>query len=188
VSRSDSCVDRIGNTFGARTVCVLVAFLAASGASSQQVSSPDTAAHAPDVTLPSTKPGELVGDLLKLCEIPQLDQIAQWFTLNSPEEAAARGVPVSIAHDLVDKCGFNGGLRAQKVMNSDASAISVVVSGPKTNIWYSLGVRTNAGKIVHLGIQPATPAEDSLPKDLSDAAIAGRSGGIRPFVTGSSRL
>jgi CubicO group peptidase (beta-lactamase class C family) len=171
MSRSDSRVDHLGYV-GAQTVCVLIALLATSGARSQQVSIPDTPAHLQDVTLPSTKPGELLGELLKLCEVPQLDQITQWLTVNSPEEVVARGVLGFVAHDLVEKCGFNGGLGAQKIMNSSASAISVVGTGRKTNIWYNLVLETTSdGKIAGMWSQPGKPEEDSLPKDLSNAAI-----------------
>ncbi len=144
-----------------RTAFVLVALLATSPTRPQEA-----------VPLSGTKPGELAGQLLKLCEAPQLDEVTKWLTGNSPPDVVARGVVGFVAHNLVDRCGFNGGVRAQKVMNSTASDLSVVVIGRKTDIWYSLSLRTNSdGKIVWVGFQPATPEEDSLPKDLSDAAI-----------------
>jgi hypothetical protein len=106
------------------------------------------AACAQDVTLPSTKPGQLVGALLKMCEVPRLDELTKWVTDNSPADFVARGLPGLIANDLLHTCATNGGFHAQKLGESDASAIALVVTGRKTNIWYTLGLRTNGdGKI-----------------------------------------
>jgi CubicO group peptidase (beta-lactamase class C family) len=143
-------------------------------------------AFAQEVTLPSPRPAQLVGELLEMCEEPQIAEVTEWLTANSPKEVVARGIPGFVAHDLVEQCGINGGLRKYRLNNSGAGAISILVVGKKTNIWYDLLLRTSSdGKIVGVGIQPTIPAEDSLPKDLSDVAIEDE---LRHTVSQLSRL
>jgi CubicO group peptidase (beta-lactamase class C family) len=140
---------------------VLAAFMAAPAARSQQ-----------GLPLPGTKPGELVGELLKLCDTPRVDEITTWLMANEARSIVAGGAVGFVAHSIADGCMFDGGLRPQRVIGSDPNAITVLVSGKKTNVWYRLTLATSTdGKIVRRGQQATVPPEDYLPKDLSDAAI-----------------
>ena len=126
----------------------------------------------PGAPLPSTKPGELAGQFLKLCDAPQLGAITHWLTVNSAPELAASGRIGPIAYNTYHECTFAGGLRLKTTVESDPSSITVVLIGKKTNIWYRLTLNTNTeGKVAGVGYRPTVPPEGSLPKDLSDSAI-----------------
>jgi CubicO group peptidase (beta-lactamase class C family) len=128
-------------------------------------------AYAQSPVLPDTPPARLAGELLKLCEAPQIDVITQWLKDHM-------GVPVPpaflefAAHDIVLRCGLDGGWRVQAVGNSSAGDLQMDLVGQKSGISYRMRIgATPEGKILGLGTQPAVPAEGSIPKDLSDAAI-----------------
>lgn len=168
-STCQSRISRVG-FLTSRTALVLCTVLAASTGHSQQ-----------SVTLPSTKPGELVGQLLKLCAIPQLGAITEWLTVNSPHEVVARGEMGFVARGIFNECTFAGGLRPETTTESDPSAIAILLRGAKTNIRYRLTLKASAaGKITNIGYLPTVPPEESLPKNLSDSAIRND---LRHFVS-----
>ena len=156
----------------ARAAFAVLALLGTSEAVPQQVALPGGPAQPQNITLPTTKPGQLIGELLELCETPQLDAMTHWFTTNFPDDAVSRGAPGGIAHDFVGRCSTDGVLLTEKVNKSEPSYVSLTVLGEKSNIWYTLALVTNSdGKITWTGIEPAIPAEGALPRTLSDAAI-----------------
>jgi invasion protein IalB len=52
--------------------------------------SPASSALVQDAALPATKAGRLVGDWLKLCSAPNLEQLTNWLAENLSEEATKR--------------------------------------------------------------------------------------------------
>lgn len=129
-------------------------------------------ASAQTAVLPNTKPGQLVGQWLKLCEAPNLEQLVSWLSSNL-SEAALKRVPVEDrAHDDFEDCTNNGGLRLMAVSKSDPSAISVLVMGSKSELWFTRLLEVNdAGHIDRGRTNSTAPPEETLPKDLSDAAV-----------------
>jgi len=127
---------------------------------------------AQSVALPSTKPGQLVGQWMKLCRTPSLDQITKWLTANLSEVAAKRVPAQDRAHDDFELCASNGGFRLMEINKSEPNAISLALVGVKSDIWFEKRFGVNgAGQLDRAGLNPATPPEGRLPKDFSDAAI-----------------
>jgi CubicO group peptidase (beta-lactamase class C family) len=129
-------------------------------------------ASAQTAVLPETKPGQLVGQWLNLCDAPNLEQLVSWLSSNL-SEAALKRVPVEDrAHDDFEDCTNNGGLRLMAVSKSDPSAISLLVMGSKSELWFTRLLDVNdAGQINRARTNSTAPPEETQPKDLSDAAI-----------------
>jgi len=123
--------------------------------------------------LPSTKPGQLVGEWLKLCQAPDLDAMTKWHAANLSDEAAKRFPASARAQEDGEICGSNGGFRMASVTKSDPNMITIVMVGMKSDAWFEMIFEADAsGKLNGVGLQPTTPAELALPKDLSDATVS----------------
>jgi CubicO group peptidase (beta-lactamase class C family) len=121
--------------------------------------------------LPDTPPARLAGELLKLCEAPQLHAITQWLRDHMGQQVPP-GFLEFAGHDIFLGCRLDGGWRVQAVGSSSADALQMDIVGRKSGISYRMRIRaTPEGKILGLGSSPAVPPEDSIPQDLSDAAI-----------------
>ena len=131
-----------------------------------------SAAHSREsVTLPGTRPGELIGRMLKLCAAPQLDAITRWLTVNSSPSMGHERIGL-IADGIFGECAPDGGLRARGIVASSPDAITVLLSGRKIDLWSHLVLSVNAaGKIAGIEYQMTAPPADSLPKPLTDSAI-----------------
>ena len=123
--------------------------------------------------LPSTRAGQLVGEWMKLCRAASLDQITQWLTANLSDAGAKRISVKHRARDDFELCASNGGFRAMKVNNTEPNTISLVLVGLKSDIWLEKRLEVNdAGQLDRASLSPTAPLEETLPKILSDAAIA----------------
>ena len=70
-------------------------------------------------------------------------------------------------------CTVNGGLRVTEIKQSDAGSVSLLMVSSKSDVWFTLSMATgDGGKLDHAFIEPTTPPESTMPKDLSDAVIA----------------
>lgn len=131
-------------------------------------------AYAQGAALPDTQPGHRVGELLKLCEAPQAEQITQWLKDHISAQIAAHANLGFVGQDLARRCQVNGGFDFQAITTSNATTLTFDITARKIPVSYRWLLATTAnGKIVGLPApQPTPPPEASLPKDLSDAAIA----------------
>jgi CubicO group peptidase (beta-lactamase class C family) len=131
-------------------------------------------ASAQNIELPSTKPGRLVGQWLKLCDMPNPKHIAAWFTENISAEAAKSQSAQALAQDNFDLCACNGGFRVVEVKSSDdPNVLSLLVTGTKSDLWFTFTLAANvSGKVDQFSVNPATPPESAMPRDLSDAAVS----------------
>src|SRR3954463_10086440 len=135
---------------------------------------PQLVSARPEMALPTTQSGQFIREWLKQCQAPDVEQMTKWLTTHFSDEAAKRGGGFGqvTTQNSAEVCNTNGGFRIDAVQDSDPSSVSLVVVGSKSNIWFDLTLATDtAGKIAGLYIEPTTPAESSLPKDLSDASI-----------------
>ena len=135
---------------------------------------PQSVSARPEVVLPATQSGQFIREWLKQCQAPNVEQMTKWLTINFSDKAAKRvgGIGQVTTQNSAEICNTNGGFRIDAVHDSNLSRVSLVVVGSKSDIWFDLTLATDtAGKIAGLYIQPTTPAESSLPKDLSDASI-----------------
>jgi CubicO group peptidase (beta-lactamase class C family) len=121
--------------------------------------------------LPDSPAARLAGELLKLCEAPQRKAITQWLIDH-------HHLPVPPSWDELDgrdialRCGLDGGWRLQAARTSCDGELQMRVVGRKSGISYRMDIAaTPEGKMRWLFNVPAVPAEDSIPKDLSDGAI-----------------
>jgi CubicO group peptidase (beta-lactamase class C family) len=132
-------------------------------------------ASAQSVTLPDTKAGELAQGWLKVCQTRDFKQIRAWTVAHLSVEAA-KHVPVDeVTHEDVKMCSIDGGYRIAEIAKSEADAISLLMVGLKSGIWYFMQFNADSsGKIENVGYWPAMPSESSMPKDLGDTAIATR--------------
>ncbi|MFL6604018.1 MAG: serine hydrolase domain-containing protein [Steroidobacteraceae bacterium] len=127
----------------------------------------------PATQMPSTKPGQLMADWMKLCGAPNLQQMTGWVTANLSEAALTREPANSQARWYREFCTINGGLRVTEVSQPAANSISLLMVSSKSRLWFNMELTANdAGKLDQASISPTTPAESALPKDLSDAVIA----------------
>jgi CubicO group peptidase (beta-lactamase class C family) len=122
--------------------------------------------------LPSTKAGQFVGEWIKLCQAPDLDQLTKWQSANLSDAGAKDEPAQDRAHEDLELCTLNGGFRVVAVTQSDPNAISVALVGLKSDIWFKQRLAVDGtGKLDEATLFPTAPAESALPKDLSDAAI-----------------
>lgn len=133
------------------------------------------AAIAQSATLPGTKPGILLGQFLKLCQGKDGDSLAAWYTRNSTTQAALgrAGWQGSLTGENgAEVCRANGGLHVESISKSAPDAVSAVVEGPNSGIWYDLTLATDgSGKLAGVQMMPTAPFENTLPKDLSDTSV-----------------
>jgi CubicO group peptidase (beta-lactamase class C family) len=126
------------------------------------------------VKLPETLPGKLMGEWFNLCSAPKLDQLKKWDGEHYSEEVF-KFIPADrIASDDVKECTESGGYRVVEVIDSKPDHIRALVVANKTGLWlnYVLALDKNKSeRIEGFGGGPAAPPENTLPKDLSDAAI-----------------
>jgi CubicO group peptidase (beta-lactamase class C family) len=122
--------------------------------------------------LPGTKAGQLVGEWIKLCQAPDLDQMTKWQSANLSDAGAKDDPAQDRAHEDFELCALNGGFRIAAVTQSNPNAISLALVGLKSNIWLKQRLAVNGtGKLEEVSLLPMAPVEGALPKDLSDAAI-----------------
>lgn len=127
------------------------------------------------IPLPDTNAGKLAQGWLKACQTKDPKQIRAW-TIAQLSAEAAKNVPIDdIAHEDAKRCSIDGGYRIAEIAKSDTGAISFLMVGLKSGIWYAVQFNADSsGKIENVGYWPATPPESSMPKDLGDTAIATR--------------
>lgn len=132
-------------------------------------------AYAQGAALPDTQPGHRVGELLKLCEAPQADQLTGWLKDHVSAAIAAHANLGFAGQMLARTCQINGGFDLQAITSLNATTLTFEITARKIPVSYRWLLATNTdGKIVGLPLplQPDLPPEASLPKDLSDGAIA----------------
>lgn len=123
--------------------------------------------------LPTTKAGKLLGEWMALCQAPKLEQLTKWMALNLSEQAAKRFPVQARAQQDFEFCSSNGGLRVVEVLQSAPDAVTLLAVGLKTDIWFQVRVAVDdAGKLDRAGNLPTAPAESTMPRNLSDAALA----------------
>jgi hypothetical protein len=123
--------------------------------------------------LPSTKAGQLISNWMKVCAAPTLKQLRQWTADNLSPGNIGRMSADDQAQWYFDFCAASGGLRVTEIKQSDARSVSLVMVSSKSDVWFTLSMETDdGGKLDQAFIEPTTPPESTMPKDLSDAAIA----------------
>jgi CubicO group peptidase (beta-lactamase class C family) len=122
--------------------------------------------------LPSTKAGQTVGEWIKLCRAPNLDQMTNWQSAKLSDAGAKDEPAQDRAHEDFELCTLNGGFRVAAVTQSDPNTISLALVGLRSGIWFKQWlVVDGTGTLEEASRFPMAPAESTLPKDLSDAAI-----------------
>jgi CubicO group peptidase (beta-lactamase class C family) len=123
--------------------------------------------------LPDTQAGRLVGDWMNVCQAQNLARLTEWLTANLSEQAAKRASAQDRAREDLGLCETNGGFRLAGITNAEPNAISVLLVGLKSGIWFEdRFVVNDAGKLDRARPIPTVPAESTLPKDLSDGSVA----------------
>ena len=122
--------------------------------------------------MPTSKAGQLAGEWLKLCQAPDQAQMTRWLKANISDEVASRTPPSDRLTDF-NACTVNGGFRVVDVKEPKPNAISLTLVGLKSDLWFEERVVVNdAGKMDRVTLRLTNPTEATLPKNLSDAAIA----------------
>ena len=125
--------------------------------------------HAQSPTPPDAPPGQLAAELLNFCEAPQLDALTQWLKQHSAPTVPPAAIDF-VGRDITERCGLDGGWRLQAV-TSGPGPLQLSLVGRKSGIAYQMRLATTPdGKLVGIGLQPSIPTEESIAKDLSDAA------------------
>jgi CubicO group peptidase (beta-lactamase class C family) len=133
----------------------------------------ETATQPLRAVLPSTKTGHLITDWMKVCASPTLKELRRWTADNLSPENIKRMTTDDQAQWYLEFCTANGGLRVTEIKQSDARSISLGMVSSKSDVWFTLAMATDdGGKLDQAFIEPTTPPEPTMPKDLSDAAIA----------------
>jgi CubicO group peptidase (beta-lactamase class C family) len=135
-------------------------------------------AQTSNIKLPDTPPGKLMTEWLALCATPKLDQLTRWSAEQYSQQVFKFISADKIAGDDVKDCTETGGYRAVEVAYSRPDRIKVLVVTNKTDVWFNLNLVLDPKEQDKIGgfglvLVPATPPESVLPKDLSDAALAG---------------
>ena len=133
----------------------------------------DAAIRTVDAVIPNTRAGRLVASWSQLCNKPRLSQLRQWTADNlSPKNLAMMNADDQ-AQWYFEYCSINAGLRLAEVNASDLDSISLLMVSSKSDVWFSMSMVTDEnGKLDRAFIEPTTPPESTMPKDLSDAIIA----------------
>ena len=132
-----------------------------------------TLASVAQPTLPQSKPGQYFDGWLKACSSGDLAQMTKWMTDSLSERALQRDPAENRAKDDIAECTQSGGYRLVEIQKSDEKSIEGIVVGQKMNDYNRLMYALNEqGKIDRGIFFPANPPEATLPKDLSDAALA----------------
>ena len=156
-------------------ICVVVVLVSALGASSGWSGTELTTA------IPTTKSGQMARDWLKLCAVPAIGTMTKWAAENFSEAALKREPAEDQAREFVEFCKINGDLRVTEVTEPKPATVTLQLFGAESGMWYKMELTTNdSGKLNQEGnlpsnlaaILPINPPESSLPKELSDAALA----------------
>ena len=144
-------------------ILMFVAYATAADATARQLAA----------VLPSTKAGLLIDDWMKFCAAPTLAQLRTWTADNLSPENIGRMSADDQAQWYFEFCAVNGRMRVTEIKHSDARSISIVMVSSKSDVWFNMSLAIDdSGKLDQAFIEPATPPESTMPKDLSDAAIA----------------
>jgi CubicO group peptidase (beta-lactamase class C family) len=136
------------------------------------VSQRATAASA-SVDLPATIAGQLLHEWITQCPSSNLEQMTKWALAHTSVAFAKYQPPPDQARRHADFCAANGRLRVVEVTRSDANSVAAVLVASKSGTWFDMALTTDeSGKLQRTRIAPTPPAESTLPKDLSDAAVA----------------
>ena len=147
----------------AAVILIFINFTAAAGAATRQVVA----------ELPSTRAGQLIGDWMKVCAAPTLTQLRGWTADNLSAGNIGRMNADDQAQWYFEFCAVNGRLRLSEITHSDSRSVSLVLVSLKSDVWFNMSiVIDDSGKLDQAFIEPTTPPESTMPKDLSDAAIA----------------
>ena len=140
----------------------------------------DSIAQSSAIKMPDTTPGKLIGEWLAMCSAPNLEQFTKWNNEHTSSKVFKFVSAEKIAeHDFKD-CTDSGGYRAIEVADSKPDSIRLLVKADKTGAYSNLGLALSGkdedakdlGKIIRFGGGPAAPPESTLPKDLTDTALA----------------
>jgi len=124
------------------------------------------------ISLPDTKPGQLLSQFSKLCDSPDQAQFRAWAESNLSPEGLQRIGADNFAKDSVSECSSTGGYKLLTVVNSTPEEIAVLALARKPNVYFNFRMAVGPdGKVRGIGSMPTLPPESSLPKDLSDQAI-----------------
>jgi CubicO group peptidase (beta-lactamase class C family) len=133
-------------------------------------------AQTPLIKLPETTPGKLITEWLAMCGAPNVEQFTSWSIAHYAEQVFKFVPADKIAQDDMKDCTESGGYRAVEVTDSKPDQIRLLVVSNKTDAWFYFNMVFDPkehDKIGGFGASPAAPPENVLPKDLSDAALAG---------------
>jgi CubicO group peptidase (beta-lactamase class C family) len=125
------------------------------------------------VSLPSTTAGQLVNSWMNACNTATLERLRQWSADNLSSENIGRMNADDQAQWYFEFCSTNRGLRVAEIKQSDARSVSLVMVSSKSDVWFDVSMAADdRGKLDQAFIEPTTPDESTMPKDLGDAAIA----------------
>jgi CubicO group peptidase (beta-lactamase class C family) len=123
--------------------------------------------------LPRTEAGQLISDWMKVCAAPTLKQLRRWTANHLSSANIGRMSADDQAQWYFEFCTANGGLRVTEIERSDTRSVSLVMVSAKSDVWFNMSIATDdSGKLEQAFVEPTTPPESTMPKDLSDAAIA----------------
>lgn len=134
---------------------------------------PSSKAGSPAVTLPDTRPGQLLGAWLRLCQTPSLAALTNWNQESMAEHILKEQPAEALARDDLRQCVGSGGVRLLAVHESTPTAIKVLGSASKTGVHFDITMRVDPqGKLTSGGLEPTLPPESALPARLTDDALA----------------
>jgi CubicO group peptidase (beta-lactamase class C family) len=137
------------------------------------ITAADAATQKVGTVLPTTRAGQLISDWMKVCAAPTLKQLRKWTADNLSPENLERMSADDQAHWYFEFCTVSGGLRVTEIKQSDAKSVSLVMVSSMSDVWFSMSMATDDnGKLDQAFIEPTTPPESTMPRDLSDAVIA----------------
>ena len=125
------------------------------------------------VRLPRTMAGRLMSDWMSVCAEPTLERLGKWTAENLSSGNIGRMSAVDQAQWYFAFCTANSGLRITEINQSDDRSVSIVTVSSSSDVWFTMSMAADdRGKLDQAFIEPTTPPESTMPKDLSDAVIA----------------
>jgi CubicO group peptidase (beta-lactamase class C family) len=133
-----------------------------------------SAARSQDVPkLPDTKPGQLVAEWLKQCDVADVAQLKKWGDEHLSDRMVQLVGADALAREQARDCAASGGYDLVSVIESKPDRVDIVARARRTRIYMQVRLSaTPQGKTQGVGMMPLPPPESALPADLSDRSIA----------------
>jgi CubicO group peptidase (beta-lactamase class C family) len=137
-------------------------------------SSTAAALMAASLALPDSNPGRLLGDFLAHCRKAAPEDMSGWYRSVISETAAKRASAEERAGNAVAVCREDDDFQIGEIVENTPDSLKARLLGKKSGEWKLAILQVDpAGKLERgVALIPTQPAENALPKDLGDKAIA----------------